>query len=208
MKIFKFGGASIKDASGVKNIAEVLRTANQKNLVIVVSAMGKTTNLLEKVVTEYLKGDSAKCSEYVFEFKQNHLEILKGLFENPNHRVYHKTSELFQKMNSFLDVNKSKNHAFVYDQVVSFGELVSSTIVCEYLSEIGMHNYFLDVRRCIKTDANYRDANVDWEATQKKIQKKVNASGITITQGFLGSETTNNFTTTLGREGSDYTAAI
>ena len=111
-------------------------------------------------------------------------------------------------MISFLDGNKSKNHAFVYDQVVSYGELVSSTIVSAYLSEIGVKNEFLDVRRCIKTDANYRDANVDWEATQKKIQKKVIPNGISITQGFLGSETTNNFTTTLGREGSDYTAAI
>ncbi len=208
MKIFKFGGASIKDAAGVKNVSEVLKTTNEKNLIIVVSAMGKTTNLLEKVIAEYLNDDRTKCKEYVSEFKEYHLEILKGLFENPNHHVYQNISELFGKMASFLDGNKSKNHAFVYDQVVSFGEMVSSTIVSAYLSEIGKKNEFLDVRKCIKTDANYRDANVDWEATQKKILKKVNTNGITITQGFLGSETTNNFTTTLGREGSDYTAAI
>lgn len=208
MKIFKFGGASIKDASGVKNITEVLKITSEKDLVIVVSAMGKTTNLLEKVIAEYLNDDPAKCKEYVSEFKEYHLEILKGLFENPNHSVYQNVSGLFEKMASFLSVNKSKNHAFVYDQVVSFGELVSSNIVSAYLSELDMKNEFLDVRKCIKTDANYRDAKVDWEATQKKIQKKVNPNGITITQGFLGSETTNNFTTTLGREGSDYTAAI
>lgn len=208
MKIFKFGGASIKDAAGVKNLAEVLKITNDKNLVIVVSAMGKTTNLLEKVVTEYLIENSVTCNELVSEFKEYHFEILKGLFENPNHSIYQKASEVFQKMISFLDGNKSKNHAFVYDQVVSYGELVSSTIVSAYLSEIGVKNELLDVRRCIKTDANYRDANVDWEATQKKIQKKVIPNGISITQGFLGSETTNNFTTTLGREGSDYTAAI
>lgn len=208
MKIFKFGGASIKDAAGVKNLAEVLKITNDKNLVIVVSAMGKTTNLLEKVVTEYLIENSVTCNALVSEFKEYHFEILKGLFENPNHSIYQKASEVFQKMISFLDGNKSKNHAFVYDQVVSYGELVSSTIVSAYLSEIGVKNEFLDVRRCIKTDANYRDANVDWEATQKKIQKKVIPNGISITQGFLGSETTNNFTTTLGREGSDYTAAI
>ena len=208
MKIFKFGGASIKDADGVKNVAEVLKITNGKNLVIVVSAMGKTTNLLEKVVTEYLNENTSKCNEFVSEFKQYHFEILKALFENQNHPVYQKASELFQKMNSFLEVNKSKNHAFVYDQVVSFGEMVSSTIVSLYLLENGMKNEFLDVRKCIKTDANHRDANVDWEATQRKIQKKVNPNGISITQGFLGSETTNNFTTTLGREGSDYTAAI
>ncbi|OAD91057.1 aspartate kinase [Aequorivita soesokkakensis] len=208
MKIFKFGGASIKDADGVKNVSEVLKITNQKNLVIVVSAMGKTTNLLEKVVAEYLNDNRNKCKEFVSEFKEYHLEILEGLFENRNHPVYEDVSKLFGKMASFLDVNKSKNHAFLYDQVVSFGELVSSTIVSAYLSEIGLKNEFLDVRKCIKTDANYRDASVDWEATQKKIQKKVSANGITITQGFLGSETTNNFTTTLGREGSDYTAAI
>lgn len=208
MKIFKFGGASIKDAAGVKNVAEVLKITNDKNLVIVVSAMGKTTNLLENVITEYLNDDSSKCKQVVSDFKDYHLEIIKGLFPNPNHSVYQNVSKLFEKMISFLDVNKSKNHSFVYDQVVSFGEMVSSTIVSAYLSDIGLKNEFLDVRKCIKTDANYRDANVDWEATQKKIQKKVNTQAITITQGFLGSETTNNFTTTLGREGSDYTAAI
>src|SRR5690606_21030056 len=178
MKIFKFGGASIKDADGVKNVAEVLKITNGKNLVIVVSAMGKTTNLLEKVVTEYLNENTSKCNEFVSEFKQYHFEILKALFENQNHPVYQKASELFQKMNSFLEVNKSRNHAFVYDQVVSFGEMVSSTIVAEYLSEIGLKNEFLDVRKCIKTDANHRDANVDWEATQEKILKKVNTTGL------------------------------
>lgn len=208
MKIFKFGGASIRDAAGVKNIAEILKVTDDKNLVIVISAMGKTTNLLEKVIAEYLKEDTSKCKEYVSEFKEYHLEIIKGLFENSNHSVYQKASELFEKLGAFLNVNKSKNHSYVYDQVVGYGEMISSTIVSEYLSEIGLNNEFLDVRKCIKTDANYRDANVDWETTQKKIQKKVNSSGITVTQGFLGSENTNNFTTTLGREGSDYTAAI
>ncbi len=208
MKIFKFGGASIKDAAGVKNLAEVLKITNEKNLVIVVSAMGKTTNLLEKVIAEYLNDKRNKCQEYVSEFKEYHLEILRGLFENPNHPVFQNVSDLFGSMTSFLEGNKSKNHAFVYDQVVSFGEMVSSTIVSVYLTETGTKNEFLDVRKCIKTDANFRDANVDWEATQNKILKKVNPNGITITQGFLGSETINNFTTTLGREGSDYTAAI
>ena len=208
MKIFKFGGASTKDAESVKNTASVIMQSGEKDLVIVISAMGKITNLLEKVVEEYLNENCAKDNEYVIEFKEYHLEILNGLFKNTNHSVYKNVTELFEKMASFLKVNKSKNHAFVYDQVVSFGEMVSSKIVSEYLSEIGIKNSFLDVRKCIKTDANFRDANVDWEATQEKINKKVSVNGITITQGFLGSETTNNFTTTLGREGSDYTAAI
>ncbi|MBT0607200.1 aspartate kinase [Aequorivita echinoideorum] len=208
MKVFKFGGASIKDAAGVQNLAEVLKITSEKNLLIVVSAMGKTTNLLENVVTEYLKENSELCKEFVSEFRENHFQILNGLFENPNHSIFGNISEIFSKLNSFLETNKSSNHAFVYDQVVSFGEIVSSTIVSAYLSEIHIHNTLLDVRKCIKTDASYRDANVDWEATQTEILKNVHNSGITITQGFLGSETTNNFTTTLGREGSDYTAAI
>ena len=208
MKIFKFGGASIKDSAGVRNLAEILKITNDKNLLIVVSASGKTTNLLEKVVFEYLKEDKTVCNKYIAEFKEHHFQIINGLFQNTNHTVHQKISGLFEKLVSFLAVNKSKNHSFVYDQVVGFGEMASSTIVSEYLADIGIKNEFLDVRKCIKTDANHRDANVDWESTQKKIQNKVSASGITITQGFLGSENTNNFTTTLGREGSDYTAAI
>lgn len=208
MKIFKFGGASSKDAEGVKNITQIIKITDDKNLVIVVSAMGKTTNLLEKVIAEYLKDDRAKCNEYVSEFKDYHLEIIKDLFENTSHPVYQKVLDLFEKLSSFLDVNKSKNHSFVYDQVVGYGEMVSSTIVSEYLSEVGLKNEFLDVRKCIKTDANYRDASVNWELTQQRISEKVNPIGLSVTQGFLGSENTNNFTTTLGREGSDYTAAI
>lgn len=208
MKIFKFGGASSKDAEGVKNITQIIKITDDKNLVIVVSAMGKTTNLLEKVIAEYLKDDRAKCNGYVSEFKDYHLEIIKDLFENTSHPVYQKVLDLFEKLSSFLDVNKSKNHSFVYDQVVGYGEMVSSTIVSEYLSEVGLKNEFLDVRKCIKTDANYRDASVNWELTQQRISEKVNPIGLSVTQGFLGSENTNNFTTTLGREGSDYTAAI
>lgn len=208
MKIFKFGGASVKDADGVKNVAEILKNTEDKNLIIVVSAMGKTTNLLEKVISEYLKDDIFKCNEYVTEFTDYHLGIINSLFEHSNHIVYQKTSRLFDKLISFLKSNKSENHSFVYDQVVGYGELVSSTIVSEYLKEFGLKNEFLDVRNFIITDANYRDASVDWHLTQLKISEKVNKTGLSVTQGFLGSENTNNFTTTLGREGSDYTAAI
>lgn len=208
MKVFKFGGASIKDAAGVKNVVDVLHIAAEKDLVIVVSAMGKTTNLLEKVVAEYLNANTQRCIEFFTEFKEYHIQLLEGLFENGQHPVYKNTATLFEKMKAFVDTNQSKNHAFVYDQIVSFGEMVSSTIVSTYLSEIGIPNTFLDVRTCIKTDANHRDANVNWELTEKKIQKMVDPVGITVTQGFLGAEHINNFTTTLGREGSDYTAAI
>ena len=111
-------------------------------------------------------------------------------------------------MRGFIESNKSKNHSFVYDQVVSYGELISSEIISAYLSETGIKNELLDVRKCIKTDDNYRDANVKWKKTQQRISEFVKPQGITVTQGFLGAEDINNFTTTLGREGSDYTAAI
>lgn len=207
MKIFKFGGASTKDADSVKNVVSVISQTGEKNLVIVVSAMGKTTNALEEVIKEYFsESGDVKCAlRTVYDF---HYEILKGLFSSTSHPAFIDLDKIFKELKGFLETNKSKNHAFVYDQVVSFGEIISSKIISAYFSENGINNTWLDVRQCIKTDANYRDANVDWEKTQENISEKVSKKGITLTQGFLGSETTNNFTTTLGREGSDYTAAI
>lgn len=207
MKIFKFGGASTKDAESVKNVASVIHQVGQKNLVVVISAMGKTTNALEEVVNHYFSasGQIKDALRTVYEF---HYEILKGLFTATTHPAFIALDKTFTELKRFLETNKSKNHAFVYDQVVSYGELISSKIVSAYFSERGINNTWLDVRTCIKTDACYRDANVDWEKTQSRITATVQKKGITITQGFLGSEHTNNFTTTLGREGSDYTAAI
>ncbi len=207
MKIFKFGGASTRDAENIKNVVSVIQQTSEKDLVVVVSAMGKTTNALELVVTEYFSenGDIKKALRNVYDF---HFEILSGLFKNTEHPAFKNLEQAFDELRHFLQTNKSKNHAFVYDQVVSYGELISSSIISTYFSESGIANNFLDVRQCIKTDASYRDANVDWEKTQENISEKVNKNGITVTQGFLGSENSNNFTTTLGREGSDYTAAI
>jgi len=207
MKIFKFGGASVKDAKGVKNLLSVIETTNEKNLVVIVSAMGKITNALENVVAQYFSNSEEMKAEIalVYDF---HLDIISELFENKLHPVFKKLLVLKNKLQLFVENNKSHNHAFVYDQVVSFGELISTTIISEYLLKKGIKNTFLDVRNCIKTNTNYRDALVDWESTQKNILKEVSPVGITITQGFIASENTHNFTTTLGREGSDYTAAI
>ncbi len=207
MKIFKFGGASVKDAEGVKNLVAVLEKTGESDLVVVVSAMGKTTNALETVVAAYFK-DASEATAATGEVYNYHKKIMNNLFSNASHPVYQKVSAYFNDLSTFLKSNKSKNHAFVYDQVVSFGELVSTTIISAYLSEVNIKNNFLDVRECIITDANYRDANLDWDATQKQIAKVVAKKGITVTQGFLGAEKNNNFTVTLGREGSDYTAAI
>ncbi len=207
MKVFKFGGASVKDAQGVKNVTTVLKKTGEKDLVVVVSAMGKMTNALEEVVTAHLaKSDTLK--DHLLTIETYHYDILKELFPNQEHAIYKAVSGLLDQLKGFLVSSKSKNHAFVYDQIVSYGELISTTIVSTFLSEENIKNTWLDVRGCIKTDDNYRDAKVDWEVTQKRIVDKVSPTGITITQGFLGAEHENNFTTTLGREGSDYTAAI
>ena len=207
MKIFKFGGASVKDAEGVKNIATVLQACNEKDLVVVISAMGKMTNALEDVVHHYTNntGEVSAAVTAVFDYHQT---ILKALFANASHPVFGKVTSLFNKLQHFLENNKSTNHGFVYDQIVSFGELLSTTILSDYLSEENIKNTWLDVRNCIVTDNNYRDGKVAWDVTQKNIVAQVSKKGITLTQGFLGAEENNNFTTTLGREGSDYTAAI
>ena len=207
MKVFKFGGASVKDAEGVRNLAKIIEQTKEKSLVVVVSAMGKITNALEEVVSSYFS-EPANIEANVLAVYDYHYSILINLFSNPSHPVFTRVKELISDLKGFLKTSRSKNHAFVYDQVVSFGELLSTTIISEYLMEKGLSSVFLDVRTCIRTDTNYRDAVVNWDLTQGQIKKWVDPKRITITQGFLGSEISNNFTTTLGREGSDYSAAI
>lgn len=206
MRVFKFGGASVKDAQGVQNVVNVLREVGYEETLIVVSAMGKTTNKLEEIIKYYFEDKNA-LKHSIQELIDFHNTILKGLFQNEKHAVFNKVKDLFDELKGFLSWNKSPNYSFVYDQVVCYGELISTTIISNYLAEIGIKNQWLDVREFIKTDANYRDAKVDWEATQQNINQHVNRDVLNITQGFLGSDK-NNFTTTLGREGSDYTAAI
>jgi aspartate kinase len=206
MNIFKFGGASVKDANGIRNLVKVLQTAGYENTLLVVSAMGKTTNALEVVVKNYFENKAALPNS-IEDVKRYHSEILSDLFEPHNHPVFLKVDAFFTELTTFLKTNKSPHYSFVYDQVVCFGELISTTLLHYYLQKIGIRNTWLDVRNYIKTDTNYRDAGIDWVATQQNITEKVNTSLLNITQGFLGSDA-NNFTTTLGREGSDYTAAI
>lgn len=206
MRIFKFGGASVKDADGVKNVFDVLQKVGHEDVLIVISAMGKTTNALEVVIKNYFE----KSNEFhasLQEVRKYHNQILLDLFDDEDHDVFFTVNSHFADLEYFLRSNKSPNYNFVYDQVISFGEIVSTTIVSYYFNEKGLKNNWIDVRNFIKTDANYRDANVDWEQTQKLITKGVKKKALTITQGFIGSDE-NNFTTTLGREGSDYTAAI
>ncbi|MBT3587219.1 MAG: aspartate kinase [Flavobacteriaceae bacterium] len=207
MKVFKFGGASVKNAEGVKNILSVLKTTEEKNLVVIVSAMGKITNQLELIVSNYFSNPNEVKSS-IAQVYDYHFQIISDLFSNTSHPIFNVLLKYKNELQFLLENNKSNNHSFVYDQVVSFGELISTTIISHYLSNKGLENKFLDVRSCIKTNTDYRDAMVDWEETQKNIVESVLKKGICITQGFIASENSHNFTTTLGREGSDYTAAI
>ena len=206
MKIFKFGGASVKDAESIKNVASVLNYTGYDNTIIVVSAIGKTTNLLEKLVKDYVS-KSENLKNTFHELIDSHLKILNELNFNNNSKLIIDVKKIIQKIKFFLDNNKSPNYDFIYDQVVSFGEIISTTIVSQYLNSTGILNKLIDAREIIKTDSYYRDSNVDWETSQTKIKKTFNSNGVYVTQGFIGSDY-NNFTTTLGREGSDYTAAI
>lgn len=206
MKVFKFGGASVKDADGIKNVYGVLQKVGHDDLLLVISAMGKTTNALEVVIKSYFdKGADLQAS--VQEVKKYHNQILMDLFDEEDNAVFAAVNRLFADLEQFLKQNKSPNYNFVYDQIVSFGEILSTTIVSHYFNYRGLKNQWVDVRELIKTDNNYRDASVDWDVTQKNISKGVKKKNLNITQGFLGSDE-NGFTTTLGREGSDYTAAI
>lgn len=206
MKVFKFGGASVKDADGVKNVYSVLQQVGHEDVLLVISAMGKTTNAFEVVIKNYFD-KSAELQASIQEIKKYHNQILLELFEDDKHGVFTAVSDIFVGLESFLQGNKSPNYNFVYDQVVSLGEVLSTTIVSHYFNHIGLTNTWVDVRELIKTDNNYRDAIVDWDATMTNISSAVKKKTLNITQGFLGSDD-NNFTTTLGREGSDYTAAI
>lgn len=206
MRVFKFGGASVKDADGVKNVVSVLQKVGFKDVLLVVSAMGKTTNALELVIKNYFDA-SPELQSSVQDVKKYHNQILLDLFDDENHAVFADVTALFQDLEQFLKGNKSPNYNFVYDQIVSFGEIISTKIISHYFDFCGLKNDWLDVRNFIKTDTTYRDAVVNWDLTQENISKKVNKNVLNITQGFIGSDE-NNFTTTLGREGSDYTAAI
>jgi aspartate kinase len=206
MRVFKFGGASVKDAEGVKNVFDVLQKVGYEEVLLVVSAMGKTTNALEVVIKNYFE-KSSDLSASIQEVKKYHNQILLDLFEDENHEVFWTINEHFADLEYFIRSNKSPNYNFVYDQIVSYGEIISTTILNFYMNYRSINSQWLDVRNYIKTDNTYRDAEVNWEITQKNISKIAKKKTLFITQGFVGADE-NGFTTTLGREGSDYTAAI
>ena len=206
MKVYKFGGASVKDHHGVINLFNIVKLLKLKKTVIVISAMGKTTNAFEKVVNAYFN-DLDQINFFIDEIKKMHYNLIRKLFKDINGELEINIDKIFSELNSFIISNKNMNYSYVYDQIVSNGELLSTLIIHHYLKKNGLENTWLDSRICIKTDSYFRDSNLDWIETEKKINSSVDKNLITITQGFIGSDSNNN-TTTLGREGSDYSAAI
>ena len=209
-KVFKFGGASVKDASAVKNLSRILRTYKGEKLVVVVSAMGKTTNALEKVVEAYARGDE-NAEQKIKAVKDYHSAILNELFEGAENESTKKVRNYFEALEETAKNEKGKSYDEFYDAVVSFGELISTEIIHGYLLHEGYKSYWVDVRQVLFTNSYHREAKVDWQETQKRIANLCDDSfktaDIVVTQGFIAADKEGN-TTTLGREGSDFTGAV
>jgi aspartate kinase len=209
IRVFKFGGASVKNAEGVKNVASIVKKFKDSRLVIVVSAMGKTTDALEKVAAAHA-AKTGEAKQLLDGVKAAHYQIMDELFDQGD-PVYDAVNDLFVAAEWVLDEEPHPNYDFMYDQLIPTGELVSSTIVAAYFNKMGLKTQWVDARDVIATDDIYREAWVQWDETKANVANKVRPllekDSMVLTQGFIGS-TKENYTTTLGREGSDYTAAI
>ena len=210
MQVYKFGGASVKDAAAVRNVASILKDNNFNEKVVVISAMGKTTNELENVVNLYYaaKPEWEVALQAIFD---KHLAIINDLYEGiDSQKAIADLKAIIDNAAAFLKGNQSRNYNYIYDQIVSIGEFISTTIVSGYANAIGLANTLLDVKQVLFTDNAYTEGVVDFKKTEKAIADTVNQlvkSGFVITQGFVGSSP-EGFAVTLGREGSDYTASI
>ena len=211
MKVFKFGGASVKDANAVINVGEILTLYAGQQIIVVVSAMGKTTNKLEEILHSIQVQDRTKFEQEIDELQSYHHAIIHELFKGNETPIFQKIDAIIEGINELYSNNKSENIPHLYDQIVSIGELLSSHIVNDYLVELGTKSSWLDARKMIRTDERHQEANVDWAKSEELIQLEVNRafkqSDILLTQGFIG-HTADGSTTTLGREGSDYSAGI
>jgi aspartate kinase len=206
MLVFKFGGASVKTSGGILNLAHIIESFKEP-LVIVISAFGKSTNSLEKIHDQAYKGESFEGEFNTL--KEYHQGILNELFQQEKHSVFAEINQEFELMRSILLKEKKGSYDEQYDQIVSFGEVLSTKIVSSFLNERGIKNKWIDIRKCLKTDSTWREAIVDWEVSERLVKENFNTKKekIHITQGFLGFDDAG-LTTTLGREGSDYSAAI
>lgn len=209
IKIFKFGGASIKDADGFRNVKKILEHFRNEQLVLVVSALGKTTNALEEIVQTYFKRGNA--IPLLNTLKKKHLEILDQLFTDRNHPVYDVLNNTFVEIEWILDDVPAESFDYLYDQIVSIGEMASTRMLSAYLKENNLPVQWMDARDLIRTDNTYREGKILWDVTEQMVKARIpsvlDEKKWMITQGFIGG-TSENITTTLGREGSDYTAAI
>ncbi|MCK4748511.1 MAG: aspartate kinase, partial [Bacteroidales bacterium] len=209
MVVFKFGGASVKSAEAVRNIVAVLQKYPKESIVVVVSAMGKTTNAIERIIEAYSsRNEKALKKEYV-ELAAFHGEIVEGLFEDRSHPVHSTVKGLLDDLAERLTKDPTLNYDYDYDQLICYGEMLSTTIISHYLNSAGVKTRWMDIRRSLKSDNNWREARIDWELSSRLVNEHFTFNGerILITQGFLAS-TINDQTTSLGREGSDFTAAI
>jgi aspartate kinase len=210
MKIFKFGGASVKNTEGIKNVASILQTYKNEKLLVVISAMDKTTNLLEKLVEAYYTG-SPETKDILQQVKNYHFGIIQELQSGLTFPVIHEIENIFLELECIIETPvQQEDYDFIYDQIVPFGELISTRIVSNYLLSLNIQNQWLDSRNFILTDDRYRDARIQWIETENIIKKRLSPlaeKNLVITQGFIG-RGPHNETTTLGREGSDYSAAI
>ena len=211
MKVFKFGGASINTVERIKNTAGIIESFKGEKLLIIISAMGKTTNALEKVVDAFFEERKDDALQLFEQVKQSHLNTLKYLITINWQQAESQLKDFFTEVEWLLHDKPVREYDYYYDQVVCCGELLSTSLVSIYLNETGINNKWVDVRDIVRTDDNFRDAYIDWNITSKKIKADIeplfNDNDIVITQGFIGA-TDENESTTLGREGSDFSASI
>ncbi len=211
MKVFKFGGASVKDAAAVKNVSAILARYPNQKLLVVVSAMGKTTNKLEELVSALYAQDYRIYAGLLDELKAYHYDIAAGLFAEKHFHIYQELEDIFEHLSQLFVKPLADNRSFQYDQLVAYGELISSKILAAFLKDQRFSSAWLDAKTLIRTDNNYQQAQVDWDKTNELCKQHIlpllKEVDIAVTQGFIG-HTAEGFTTTLGREGSDYTAGI
>ncbi len=207
MIIYKFGGVSVKDAAAIKNISNIIGEAKGP-LVVVISAIGQTTNLIEGIIDAHYSG-KANVNALFEELKEKHLTLTLDLFDEFPQDLLDKLQSFFTEIETRLSKPFSESFNFEYDQLIAFGELLSTTIVSAYLNHIGQKNKWVDIRKYLDADDKYRDANIIWDSSETKVKQKFKAenNSLYITQGFIASDFKGN-TCSLGREGSDYTAAI
>ncbi|MCW3091849.1 MAG: aspartate kinase [Ferruginibacter sp.] len=207
MKVFKFGGASINSVERIKNVAKIIDSYKGEKLLIIISAMGKITNALETVADAFYSSDKDEALQLFYQVKDAHTGLAGQLTNEPVSEL----NDIFTEVEWLLHDKPVRNYDYYYDQIVCCGELLSTAIISNYLAAVDIKNRWIDVRDIIRTDDNFRDANIDWNYTQQKVKEVIvplfETSNIIITQGFIGA-TDENESTTLGREGSDFSAAI